>query len=388
MGARLLVSAGEPSGDLYASELVRALRRRNPGTEFFGCPGPRMLEAGVEPVADSSKLAVAGLVEVISHIPRIYGEYRRLARAAQLRRPDLAILTDSPDFHLRLARRLSKLGIPVVYLIAPQVWAWRRGRIPAMRRTLSRLLCIFPFEPEFFSRHGMSATYIGHPLSRRVRPSADPLTLRERFGARPGTPLIALLPGSRLGEMKRHLPAVLDAVDRIRTARDAAFALCLPPGFHGRTHLANFEERFRRASIQVVEGGSWDLLASADLALAASGTVTVEAALLGTPMVTFYKVNAASWLAGKALVRVPFYSMVNLLAGHAAVPELMQEQMTGARLADEALALLASPSRREAMRTELEKVSASLAGSGDPIEVAAAAVEECLRGRLPAVAGK
>ncbi len=388
MGARLLVSAGEPSGDLYASELVRALRRRNPGMEFFGCPGPRMREAGVEQAADFSKLAVAGLVEVVSHIPRIYGEFRAVVRAAELRRPDAAILTDSPDFHLRLARRLNKLGIPVIYLIAPQVWAWRRGRIPAMRRTLTRLLCIFPFEPEFFSRHGMRATYIGHPLSRRVRPSADPLTLRERFGARPGTPLLALLPGSRLGEMKRHLPALLDAVDHIRATRDCSFALCFPPGFHGRQSLENFEERFRRASIQVLEGGSWDLLASADLALAASGTVTVEAALLATPMVTFYKVNAASWLIGKALVRVQFYSMVNLLAGRAVVPELMQGQMTGARLAQEALALLASPGRREAMRGELKKVSASLAGSGDPIEEAAAAVEQCLRGRQTAVAGK
>jgi lipid-A-disaccharide synthase len=388
MGARLLVSAGEPSGDLYASELVRALRRRNPGIEVFGCPGPRMLEAGVEPAADFSKLAVAGLAEVVSHIPGIYREYRSLVRAAELRRPDAAILTDSPDFHLRLARRLRKLGVPVIYLIAPQVWAWRRGRIRSMRRTLSRLLCIFPFEPEFFFRHGMNATYIGHPLSGRVRPSADPLVLRERFGARPGTPLIALLPGSRLGEIKRHLPAVLDAVDHIRSERDAAFALSFPPGFHGRAHLVNFEERFVRASIQVIEGASWDLLASADLALAASGTVTVEAALLGTPMVTFYKVSLASWLAGKALVRVPFYSMVNLLAGHAVVPELMQGQLTGARLAAEAMALLASPSGRQAMRTELDKVSASLAGSGDPIEIAAAAVEECLRGRLPAVAGK
>src|SRR5579863_1453908 len=199
MAATLLVSAGEASGDLYAASVVEALRRRDARLRFFGCAGPRMRSAGVEAVVDSSSLAVAGLLEVVTHIPRIYGEYRKLLRAARERHPQAAILTDSPDFHLRLAKRLKRLGIPVVYLVAPQVWAWRKGRLPAMRRTIDQLLCIFPFEPEFFSAHGIDARYIGHPLTRLVKPSAGRDELRLRYGIPRGMPLVALLPGSRKG---------------------------------------------------------------------------------------------------------------------------------------------------------------------------------------------
>src|SRR5215471_8812783 len=174
---RILVSAGEASGDLYASLVVAELSRALPGSEFFGCTGPRLRAAGVGTVVDAASLAVVGLIEVVAHIPRIYGEYRKLLAAAEERRPDLAILTDSPDFHLRVARRLHRRGIPVVYLVAPQVWAWRKGRIPGMRRTIRCLLCIFPFEEEFFTREAVAATYIGHPLAGLVRPSLS----REEF---------------------------------------------------------------------------------------------------------------------------------------------------------------------------------------------------------------
>ena len=172
MAPKVLISAGEASGDLYAAGLVDALRRRRPDLQFFGFAGPRMQRAGVRPVVDAHSLAVVGLVEVLAHIPRIYGEYRKLLEAARAERPEIAILADSPDFNLRVARRLKKLGIPVFYLVAPQVWAWRKGRLPMMRRTIDRLLCIFPFEPEFFARHGIDAVYIGHPLTRLARPSA------------------------------------------------------------------------------------------------------------------------------------------------------------------------------------------------------------------------
>lgn len=376
MAATLLVSAGEASGDLYAASLVEALLRRDPGLRFFGCAGPRMRRAGVETVVDSSSLAVAGLLEVVTHIPRIYGEYRKLLRAARERRPGAAILTDSPDFHLRLAKRLKRLGIPVIYLVAPQVWAWRKGRIPAMRRAIDRLLCIFPFEPAFFQTHGIAATYIGHPLCRIVRPSAPLAELSRRYGLSEGVPLITLLPGSRTGEILRHLPRLLDAVERIQAARPARFALSLPAGFGARAALTKFEERFRRLSIQISEGETWDLLACSDLALAASGTVTIEAALIGAPMIVFYRVRALSWLMGKMLVRVPFYSMVNLLAGRRVVPELIQSDFTGPALAAEALRLLGSPESLTAMRAGLREVAAKLAGDGDPMEAAAAAVAE------------
>ena len=213
MPTRVLISAGEASGDLYASRLVESLRRINPDIDFFGCAGPRMRAAGVEAVVDSASLAVVGLVEVIKHIPRIYREYRKLIRAARERRPGLAILTDSPDFHLRIARRLKRLGIPVVYLIAPQVWAWRKGRLPLMRRIIDRLLCIFPFEEAFFKQHGIAAEYIGHPLTRMVRPSAPVMELRRKFDIPDGAIAIALLPGSRVGEIERHLPILVEAVE-------------------------------------------------------------------------------------------------------------------------------------------------------------------------------
>jgi lipid-A-disaccharide synthase len=378
VGPKVLISAGEASGDLYAAALVEALRRRRPDLQFFGCAGPRMQKASVRPVVDAHSLAVVGLVEVITHIPRIYGEYRKLLRAARTERPEVAILTDSPDFHLRIARQLKKLGIPVFYLVAPQVWAWRKGRLPLMRRTIDRLLCIFPFEPEFFARHGIDATYIGHPLTRLVRPSASRAELRRRFDIPENTPLVALLPGSRTGEAARHLPILLDAVERLRSAarNPPRFILAVPPGTI--PPKSNFRERISSASIQLLEGKTWDVLVCADLALAASGTVTIEACLLGTPMVTFYRVNNLSWWIGRALVRVPFYSMVNLVAGRQIVPELMQNRMTAESLAREALALLENEDKRERMRRDLAEVAQKLAGPEDPLEVAASLIAKHL----------
>ncbi len=338
-----------------------------------------MRACGVDPVVDSASLAVVGLVEVVRHIPRIYGEYRKLLREVERRRPEVAILTDSPDFHLRLARRLKRMGVPVIYLVAPQVWAWRKDRLPMMRRTLDRLLCIFPFEQEFFEKHGLAASYIGHPLTRLIRPSNTPCELRRRFGVEPDKPLIALLPGSRTGEIMRHLPDLITAAEMIGQQQPARFILALPKGFAHCAAMATFRERFSRASIQLQEGQTWDVLACADLALAASGTVTIEACLLRTPMIAFYRVNSLSWLLGKLLVRVPFYSMVNLIAGREVVPEFIQGEMSGERLASEALRLLGDPRALAAMRSGLGQVADALAGSEDPMEVAAGHVSHYLK---------
>jgi lipid-A-disaccharide synthase len=376
---KVLISAGEASGDLYAASLVEALRRRNPALEFFGCAGQRMQRAGVRAVVDARSIAVVGLVEVVTHIPRIYREYRKLIRAAEMERPDIAILTDSPDFHLRLARRLKRLGIPVIYLVAPQVWAWRKGRLPAMQQNIDQLLCIFPFEPDFFAPHGIDARYIGHPLTRLVKPSAGREELRRRFGIPDECLVVALLPGSRKGEIERHLPILIEAVRKIQQASQRLalrFILAVP---YGNLLGSNFKERISEASIQVLEGQTWDVLACAEVALAASGTVTIEATLVGTPMVTFYRVNKLSWLMGRFLVKVPFYSMVNLVAGRRIVPELMQNDMTPARLASEALTLLSDESARNSMRGELQLVARKLAGPQDPLEVAASLVEKHLK---------
>ena len=376
----MLISAGEASGDLYASLVAAELRRTWPDVELFGCTGPRLRASGVETIVDANSLAVVGLLEVVRDIPRIYGEYRKLLAAARERRPDIAILTDSPDLHLRVARRLRMQGIPVVYLVAPQAWAWRKGRIPQMRRSLRRLLCIFPFEEEFFRNEGVPASYIGHPLAGVVRPSLtrDEFFKKHRLPA--GRPLIAVLPGSRRGESARHLPALLDAIGRLY--REQAVNFVLPAS--ATTGAAFFRERTGGSPVQVIEGESWDAIAHADLALAASGTVTVEAALLGTPMVTFYKVSAPSWVAGKLLVRVPFYSMVNLIAGRRVVPELMQGAMTGEAIAREARRLLASAEARAEMTSALDEVASKLRWNapGTPAMRAVAIIQEILEGQL------
>ena len=383
VGRKILVSAGEASGDLYASLVTQELRLGSPGTEFFGCTGPRLRAAGVETVVDAAALAVVGLVEVVSHIPRIYGEYRKLLAAAETRRPDLAILTDSPDFHLRVARRLAAQGVPVIYLVAPQAWAWRKGRVRTLRRTVRKLLCIFPFEQEFFRREGVDACYIGHPLAGLVRPSLTRDEFFKKHRLAEGRPLIAVLPGSRRGEAARHLPALQDATDRLY--REQAVNFVLPAS--ATTGAAFFRERLPRSPIRVIEGESWDAMAHADVALAASGTVTVEAALLGTPLVTFYKVTRASWGAGRLLVDVPFYSMVNLIAGRTVAPELMQDGMTGESLAAEVRKLLHDAGARAAMKAGLAEVREKLSGAGlrdekSAAQRAAALMQEVLEGQV------
>ena len=378
MHPKILVSAGEASGDLYAALVVEELRRLVPDAEFFGSTGPRLRAAGVRTVVDAQSLAVAGLLEVVTHIPRIYGEYRKLLQAAQREPPDVAVLTDSPDFHLRVARRLAAKGVPVIYLVAPQVWAWRKRRLSGMRRNVRHLLCIFPFEEEYFRREGLAATYIGHPLADRVAPALSREEFFRKHHLVPERRLIVVLPGSRRGEAARHLPALRDAAERL--SRDEDMNFILPAS--ATTGSEFFRKRMGDTPIQVIEGESWDAIAHADLALAASGTVTVEAALLGTPMVTFYKVTTPSWIAGKLLVRVPFYSMVNLIAGRSVVPELMQGRMTGVNLAAEARRLLADQTARAEMREGLAEVRRRLSTGGRAPHRAGAIIQEIWEGQV------
>ena len=383
---RIFVSAGEASGDLYASRVVEALRARCLNAEFFGCAGPRMQAVGVHPIVDSRSIAVVGLVEVLAHIPRIAREFRKLTRAIATERPDVAVLVDSPDFNLRLARRLRRRGVPVVYLIAPQAWAWRQGRVRMMRGTIDRLLCIFPFEEEFFRDHGIPARYIGHPLARMVQPTLTRSEFWNKYNLPHERRLVALLPGRRHGEVERHMPHLLDTVRRISAASPVTFLLALPLGFGAEK--TSFWERIRRSSIQVLEGATWEALAHADLALAASGTVTVEAALLGTPMVSFYRVNALSWILGRWMVRAPFLSMVNLIAGRRIVPELIQAEMTGERIASEAVRLLEDEAARSTMRADLAEVTARLFSVRDPMEAVAEEIENLCRAQSAALCAR
>jgi lipid-A-disaccharide synthase len=368
-----MVSAGEASGDYHAAELVGELRRRWPECEFFGCAGPHMREAGVRAVIRSEDLSVVGIVEVIGHLPRIYARFRRLTQAAAREKPDLAILTDAPDFHFPVARKLKRRGVPVVYFVAPQVWAWRKGRVKTMRRVIDLLLCIFPFEEAFFREHKVKTTYIGHPLASRIRPALSREEFFRKHNLDPRRPLIAVLPGSRRGEALRHLPELVRAAAILSKDRALNFVLPASPN----CGAAFFREALSQGTgIQPIEGESWDALAHCDVALAKSGTGNVEAALLGAPMVTFYRVTGVSWAIGKLLVDVPFYSMVNLIAQKKVVPELMQDEMTGERLAAETTRLLDDADERGKMKEELARVAALLSGNGnDAISRAADAIE-------------
>ena len=368
----VLISAGEVSGDRYAALLVEELRARWPDAKFFGCTGPKLRDAGVETVVRSEELAVVGIVEVVRHVPRIWGEFRKLLRGVRERGPGLAILTDSPDFHLRVARKLMQLRVPVVYLVAPQVWAWRKGRIRVIRRLVRRLLCIFPFEERFFLDRGVRARYIGHPLVEIVRPFLPKTEFLQKHGIAEGVPLIAILPGSRKGEAARHLPDLVGAVELLR--REFPTAQFLIPA-SPNTGTDFFRERIGPSSIQVIEGEARDAMAHADAVMAASGTVTVEAALLSAPMVVFYRVSGLTWLLGRKLVTVPFFSMVNLIAGKRVVTELIQDDMTPAALASETATLLRSSDIRRKMVEDLKAVAASLTVSGSAMSRAADEVE-------------
>lgn len=367
---------------MYAAGLVAALGELLPGAKFYGCAGPKLQAQGVKPVIDAASLSVVGLAEVVAHLPRIYGQYRKLLRYARANRPTAAILTDNPDFHLRLARHLKNMNVPVFYLVAPQVWAWRQGRVKTIRRLVDKLFCLFPFEEPWFRERGVDATYIGHPLASMVRTTCSAAAFRAAHGLAPQGLLLTLLPGSRPGEALRHMPVLLEAV-RLLQQRwpEAAFVLATPKGFAQNGVFHNFRERIAALSIKVIENEAWDCIGHASLALAASGTVTMEAAVLGTPMVTFYKVTALSWWAGRRLVKVPFLSMVNLIAGRLVVPELIQDDMTAEKLAAAAGELLASESRLGQMRAALGEVRAALilpGAGGDPLQRAAHAIAESL----------
>jgi lipid-A-disaccharide synthase len=374
--ARILISAGEPSGDHYAAELAGRLRQRWPECDFFGCAGPKMRAAGVRPVIRTEDLSVVGLVEVIGHLPRIWGKFQQLVAAARANRPDIAVLTDSPDFHFRVAKKLKQQGVPVVYLVAPQVWAWRQGRVRTMRRIIDRLLCIFPFEEGFFRKHRVPVTYIGHPLAGRVKPHLSREEFFRKHNIPLDRPLIAVLPGSRRSEAMRHLPALKEASGILSKNRELNFILPASPA----CGEAFFQAPLAGSSIRAIEGEAWEALAYCDVALAASGTVTVEAALLGAPMVTYYRVTDLSWKLGKMLVRVPFYSMVNLIAERRVVPELMQSEMTGERIAAETARLLDDAGERGKMKEALAQVAARLTMQGDVMLRAADEVERVLEG--------
>lgn len=367
---KILISAGEASSDMYAARLATALRVRT-GARLFGMGGKRMAEAGVELIADYHQVAVVGISEVLHKIPTVVGVQRKIAAEAVRRQAALAILVDSPGTHLGVARRLKNNGIRVGYFIGPQVWAWRPGRVRVVKRLVERMVVIFPFEEEIYREAGVPVNFVGHPLVDVVKASMSRTEFAARYGLDAGRPIVTLLPGSRRSEIERHYPLVMEACEGFsREAQNRGaiqFVLAAAPAL-GPELFAPYERP--GVSVTRVEGATYDALAAADCAIVASGTATVEAALLGTPMVVVYRVSPTSAFVLKRMVRSPFIAMVNLIAGRRVVPELIQDQFTSAALEKEVRKLLESPSARDEMKAGLAEVRTKL-GPGGAIERAA-----------------
>jgi lipid-A-disaccharide synthase len=363
---RLLISCGEPSGEFYAAELVAELRRRSPDLEAFGLGGDRLAAEDVRLLAHLRDLAVVGLVEVLSHLRRLKHLFDSVVAEAARVRPDVAVLIDYPDFNLRLARELKKLGIPVVYYVSPQLWAWRRGRIKDVKRDVAKMLAIFPFEEKIYQDAGVPVSFVGHPLIDHVKPPADRSAVAARLGLAPDRPVIALLPGSRNKEVAFNLPPMLGAVALLRERRpDLQFVLAAAPHLRARA----FEDA-AAAGVTVLEGVTRDVLSAARVAIVASGTATVETGLTLTPMVVVYRLSALTYALGKPLVSVANYAMVNLIAGRVVVPELIQSDFTPERVSEETLKILDDGPARTQMLQDLEEVRSKLGKGGATSNVA------------------
>jgi lipid-A-disaccharide synthase len=327
---RILLVAGEASGDLHAANLLVALRRLEPGLEAFGVGGERLDDAGLDCLARSEELSLMGLAEVMRDLPRLWRLSRRVRRAALDRQPEVAVLVDSPDFNLPLARALRRAGIPVVIYISPQLWAWRAGRVRRIRRDVARVLCILPFEVDFYRRRGVPVEFVGHPLVDELAPVMRAAPEREPHA-------LAVLPGSRWHEVEALLPAMLAAAARLTAAiPDLRTRLVVAPGLD----VDRVRRSVGKAEVELVTSDRHSALAGCGVALVASGTATLECALLGVPMVVGYRLHPASYVLARWLVRVPHVALVNLVAGVGVVPELVQSEFTSEALAVQAEALL------------------------------------------------
>jgi lipid-A-disaccharide synthase len=358
---QILISAGEASSDMYAARLATALRART-GAKFFGMGGPGMTQAGVELVADYHEVAVVGIAEVLHKIPTVIGVQNRLKREAERRSAALAILVDSPGTHLGVARRLRQIGVPVGYFIGPQIWAWRAGRIRIVKRRVNRMVVIFPFEEKIYRDAGVPVSFVGHPLVDVVRPSMSRAEFAALHNLNQSKPIVTILPGSRPNEIAQNYGRIVSACERIHHADGSvqfilAAAPNLPPGLFARYANAAFE-------IKQVTGATYDALAAADCAIVASGTATIEAVLLGTPMVVIYRVSPLSAFLLRRMIRTPFLSMVNLIAGRRVVPELIQDDFTPEAVEGQVRRLLGSPAARDEMKSALAEVRAKLGPGG------------------------
>jgi lipid-A-disaccharide synthase len=354
----ILIVAGESSGDRHGAEFVREFKKHHPEFAFFGIGGERLAEEGVEICSSIEELSGIGIFEVVSRLPQIRRVYARIGQEIQARSPAAAVLIDAPDFNLRLAKRLHKAAVPVLYYISPTVWAWRRGRLKTIREAVTRMCLIFPFEKDLYASSGIPAAFVGHPLSDRVKTSLG----RDEFLAKYSLPregrLVALLPGSRRTEIKNHLPVLIAAARKLGAELPIHFLLVLAENID-RESIARYLPAGEKG-ITVLTADRYDAMAQSDLVLAACGTANLEAALLGTPLLSFYRLSPLTYYPFRRLVRIRAYSIVNILAGRSVIPELIQGRFSVDRLAREAKALLGSEERRARMKEEFRRVAAGL----------------------------
>jgi len=356
----LLLSAGEASGDMYAAHLATALQKRL-DVRIFGMGGPLMRAAGVDIVMDYEQVAVVGITEILKHLPSLFRAMDSLVSIALERRPALAILTDFPGFHLRLARKLQPKGIRNVYYICPQFWAWRPWRAKLIAQRFEKALCIFPFEKQFFCNAGVSTEFIGHPLVGSVAPTKDRRIFCEQHDLAPNGHLVAILPGSRAGELAHHLPVLREACSRINGKLPTQFVVAAANSKDMEQLKSGWPSGLK---VRAVAGETYNVLAAADAAIVSSGTATVEAALLDAPMTVVYRVSPMTAALAKPLLRTPYYAMVNLIAEKRIVPELVQDDFTPENVAAETLRFLQDSNARAAVRAGLAEVRRRLGPPG------------------------
>ena len=377
---RILISAGEASGEMYGAWLIEALRRlAGEGARatldrlnFFGVGGDRMRAAGCDTVVDSRELAVVGISEILGHLPKIWGLFHKLMSEADKRKPDLAIVIDSPAFNWRVARQMKKRGIPVVYYVCPQFWAWRQGRVRLLRKYVDKALVIFPFEEKFYRDRGVDATFVGHPLADLPRPDVDHAGYAAQYDFDPCKHWITLMPGSRVKEVRMNLPAILESAAKLGSIYE--FLLPVAPTLDRSFLQALVADN---SSIHLVPE-ALPALAHSRAGIIASGTATVEAALMGTPFVMVYRVSDLTYLLGRSRVKVPCFAMVNLFAGEEIVPELVQQDFTADNVVARLNEIIPEGDARRRMIARLADVKARLGGAAKgeihPVERAAKAV--------------
>jgi len=376
---KILLVAGEASADLHGSHVVRELKRIDPSVHLYGIGGDELRRAGMEILFDARDLSVVGIVEVVSRLPHIRKVFNTLKQQIEEAPPELLILLDYPDFNLRLAAVAKKHKVPVLYYISPQIWAWRQGRVKKIARIVDQMAVVFPFEVPLYEKEGVPVQFVGHPLLDREIPAFDSAGSLEAFGMKPGWPVIGLLPGSRKSEIERLLPVMLAAAQRIQKEYPMAqFIIPVAPGIRREEIAAGVAQK--NVPVTVVENQLHRALQVCSLALVASGTATLETALMKKPMIILYKISFLTYLIGRLMIRVPCIGLANIVAGTQVVPELIQADASAQRIAGEALALLKSPERLAAMERDLGRIRERLGAPGASARVARIAYDMLSKG--------